>query len=71
MDTENQFSEKSEINSGYDVIIIGAGPAGMLAAYELSMTHLLKILIVDMGQRYRKTPVSNEGSYLLHALYSV
>jgi hypothetical protein len=33
MDTENQFSEKNEINSEYNVIIIGAEPAGMFAAY--------------------------------------
>lgn len=38
MDTENQFSEKNEINSRYDVIIIGAGPAEMFAAYELAVT---------------------------------
>jgi uncharacterized FAD-dependent dehydrogenase len=50
MGTENQFSEKSDENSGYDVIIIGAGPAGMFAAYELAAVQPLKILIVDMGR---------------------
>ncbi len=32
----------------YDVIIVGAGPAGMFAARELAC-HKLKILIIDMG----------------------
>ena len=50
MGTENQFSEKSDENSGYDVIIIGAGPAGMFAAYELAAVQPLKVLIVDMGR---------------------
>ncbi len=54
MDTGNQFSEKSEINSGYDVIIIGSGPAGMFAAHELSAVQALKILVVDMGRDIEK-----------------
>ncbi len=33
---------------GYDVIIVGAGPAGMFAARELAC-HKLKILVIDMG----------------------
>ncbi|WP_300979760.1 NAD(P)/FAD-dependent oxidoreductase [Methanomethylovorans sp.] len=32
----------------YDVIIIGAGPAGMFAAKELAL-HQLQILVIDMG----------------------
>lgn len=32
----------------YDVIIVGAGPAGMFAARELA-TYKLKILVIDMG----------------------
>ena len=54
MNNEDQFSEKSEIMSEYDVIIIGAGPAGMFAAYELSAVQPLKILIVDMGRDIEK-----------------
>ncbi len=54
MDTGDQSSEKSEINLEYDVIIIGAGPAGMFAAYELSAIQALKVLIVDMGRDIEK-----------------
>jgi uncharacterized FAD-dependent dehydrogenase len=54
MDTEDQFAEKGGINSEYDVIIIGAGPAGMFAAYELAADPKLKILIVDMGRDIEK-----------------
>jgi len=54
MNNEDQFSEKSEIMSEYDVIIIGAGPAGMFAAYALSAVQPLKILIVDMGRDIEK-----------------
>lgn len=44
----------------YDVIIVGAGPAGIFAAYEL--THLnpgLKVLLVDKGHdiKKRKCPI--------------
>lgn len=36
----------------YDVIIVGAGPAGLFACYELLQTHKsLKIALIDMGKR--------------------
>ncbi len=38
----------SFIRSDYDVIIVGAGPAGMFAARELA-PHQLRILVIDMG----------------------
>ncbi|ADE36923.1 NAD(P)/FAD-dependent oxidoreductase [Methanohalophilus mahii] len=41
------------INTRYDVIIIGAGPAGMFAANELS-GHGLKILVIDKGRDVEK-----------------
>ena len=50
MDNETKLSERGESNSNYDVIIVGAGPAGMFAAYELAEFKQLKILIVDMGR---------------------
>ncbi|MDK2892070.1 NAD(P)/FAD-dependent oxidoreductase [Methanohalophilus sp.] len=42
-----------EIESKYDVIIIGAGPAGMFAANELA-GHDLNILVVDKGKDVSK-----------------
>ncbi|ATU07800.1 NAD(P)/FAD-dependent oxidoreductase [Methanohalophilus portucalensis] len=41
------------VNNRYDVIIIGAGPAGMFAANELS-GHGLKILVIDKGRDVEK-----------------
>ncbi len=47
----------------YDVIIIGAGPAGMFAAYELSTRTELKIVIIDEGRDVdkRKCPMMKGG----------
>lgn len=44
----------------YDVIIVGAGPAGIFSALELSEKTNLKILVVDRGQDIdkRKCPAS-------------
>ena len=36
MSNEGRAVEKEKIKSAYDVVIIGAGPAGMFAAYELA-----------------------------------
>ena len=46
----------------YDVAIIGAGPAGLFAAYELAVNSTLKIIIIDKGKdiNHRKCP-SIEG----------
>lgn len=39
------------MQKNYDVIIVGAGPAGIMASYELSMkAPKLKVLLVDKGQ---------------------
>ncbi len=45
----------------YDVIIIGAGPAGMFAAYEIAKNSNLKTLIIDRGYDVDKRvcPVSS------------
>ena len=38
--------------SKYDVIVVGAGPAGLFACYELLKSHKdIKIALIDMGNR--------------------
>ena len=36
-------------SKGYDVVIVGCGPAGIFSAYELTLKSSLKVLMVDKG----------------------
>ena len=67
MDNEDKYSGKRERNSDYNVIIVGAGPAGMFAAYELAEFKSLKTLIVDMGRDIdeRMCPMKTQ-TYCMH-----
>lgn len=39
-------------NNNYDVIIVGAGPAGIYASYELiKLNPAVKVLLIDKGQK--------------------
>jgi uncharacterized protein len=53
------------IKKQYDVIIVGAGPAGLFAAYELSKQKRRSILIIDKGksidQRERRETMCGVG----------
>jgi uncharacterized FAD-dependent dehydrogenase len=37
-------------NNFFDIIIVGAGPAGIFSSYELSKNSKLRILLIDKGQ---------------------
>jgi len=50
----------------YDVIIVGAGPAGLFAAYHLLEHSDLKVLIIERGKtsRKRNCPISDKSKCL-------
>ncbi len=47
----------------YDVIIIGAGPAGIFAALELTAKSKATVLIIDKGQPLEKRRCKTQGEY--------
>jgi uncharacterized FAD-dependent dehydrogenase len=66
MGNKNQAVMEEKIRPAYDVVIIGAGPAGMFAAYELAGGKL-RILVIDMGRDIDKRlcPMKTQ-SYCMH-----
>lgn len=38
------------MKTDYDVIIVGAGPAGLFAAYHLSEHSSLRVLVLERGK---------------------
>ncbi|MEW5783598.1 MAG: NAD(P)/FAD-dependent oxidoreductase [Bacillota bacterium] len=50
-------------NRKYDVIIIGAGPAGIFAALELSRRSKASILLLDKGASLEKRRCATQGEY--------
>jgi len=54
--------KKSRKTAQYDVIIAGAGPAGLFAAYYLCENSDLSVLLIDKGKRplNRKCPIKDD-----------
>jgi len=57
------FSEKSD---SYDVVIVGGGPAGLFAAYYLSLHSSLSVLLIEKGRPplKRECPIKGSGECL-------
>lgn len=63
LEFKRRFNPKVKDNAGplskksaYEVVIVGSGPAGMFAAYELAKNGITDVLIIDKGSdvQYRK-----------------
>ncbi|MCA1943822.1 MAG: FAD-dependent oxidoreductase, partial [Desulfovibrio sp.] len=54
---------ESNVNT-WDVIIVGAGPAGLFAAYQLCEHSDLKVLVLDKGHDIHKRacPIKKDGT---------
>ena len=72
------------MKENYDVVVVGAGPAGIMACYELYLKQPeLKVLLIDKGQdvmnrrcpikekKIKTCPMVNLGVYLLVQLLLV
>lgn len=53
----------STVTPQYDVIIVGAGPAGLFAAYYLCEHSSLRVLVIEKGKPplQRKCPIGDKG----------
>ena len=54
------------IREKYDVIIVGAGPAGIFAALELCRQDRARILLLDKGASLEKRKCATLGLSLIH-----
>ena len=66
------YRERGEQENHFDVIIIGAGPAGLFTAYELVTGSFTgsKILVVDRGlELSRRAALREEGQYNAQPYY--